>query len=864
MSKHGGNVRHLRTVAGTSALVDFSANINPLGPPAWLRQTLSRNVENLAVYPDIDCVELREACARAYGVPDDHVLPGNGESELIRLLPRALSATRVLVPSPAYVDYVDSARAAGIPHVILPCRSDFTVDHDALAAELAPGDLVFLGHPSNPAGALLDAGRVLALAREHPASYFAIDEAFIDFVSDEPTFLPDLPENLIVLRSFTKFFAIPGLRLGCMVAHPDITRRVRSQQPDWSVNGLAQAVGVRALQDVDYARRTREAVTSARKELVDALRGLDGLEVMAGVANYLLLRLAHGDMTAGVFSARLLQEHGIAVRVCDNYDGLGPEYLRVAVRAPHENARLVSALADVFGVQSPRIPGGIRKSRRAKPLMIQGTASNAGKSLLTAAFCRILLEDGVRVAPFKAQNMSLNSFVTAQGGEVARAQAVQAGACRLDPDVRMSPVLLKPGSETGSQVIIAGKPVGHMHARDYQTYKATAWREVRACYDDLAGEFDAIVLEGAGSPGEVNLKHNEIVNMNMARYAEAPVLLAGDIDRGGVFASFVGTMEVLEEWERGLVAGFLVNRFRGDASLLGSALDYMLDFTGKPVLGVIPYLAGHGLPEEDSVNFKDGASYFSQDMSGDSSGPARPDTIEIALIDLPYISNFTDFEPLSREPDVRLRVVRKGDSIGNPDVVILPGTKNTLHDLAYLEANGLAAQVQGLAGQGVTEIVGVCGGMQMLGRRVHDPERIETEAGGRGGLALLDLETTLAPEKTLRRVTVRHRTSGLEVTGYEIHHGVTVAPAEHTEMQASGEVTGVASATGAVWGTYLHGLFDGDEFRRWFIDRQRVRKGLPALGAVQTRYDLEPAFARLAAHVRENVELDTIYRIMGL
>ncbi len=353
--------------------------------------------------------------------------------------------------------------------------------------------------------------------------------------------------------------------------------------------------------------------------------------------------------------------------------------------------------------------------------MIQGTSSNAGKSILTAALCRILFQNGVRVAPFKAQNMSLNSFVTRQGGEMGRAQVVQAQACRLEPDVRMNPVLLKPNSDTGSQVLVRGKPVGNMGVDEYVQFKPRAFAAACECYDSLAAEFDAMLLEGAGSPGEVNLKSHDIVNMRMAEHAGAPVLVVGDIDRGGVFASFVGTLAVLDDWERRLVAGWIVNRFRGDAGLLQPALDYMLRRTGRPVLGVVPYLASLGIPQEDSVEFKSGqldADHAGQHGNGQG---INGDAVEIAVIDLPHISNFTDLDAFRGESDVRLQIVRTPADLRQPDAVLIPGSKNTLADLGYLRHSGLAGRIDQLARAGQTEVVGICGGFQMLGAKSAIP-----------------------------------------------------------------------------------------------------------------------------------------------
>ncbi|WP_167126177.1 cobyric acid synthase, partial [Nitratidesulfovibrio liaohensis] len=438
---------------------------------------------------------------------------------------------------------------------------------------------------------------------------------------------------------------------------------------------------------------------------------------------------------------------------------------------------------------------------RPPALMVQGTCSNAGKSILAAAFCRIFLQDGLRVAPFKAQNMALNSCVTPDGLEMGRAQAVQAAACRLDPDVRMNPVLLKPCSDVGSQVIVMGRPVGVMRVRQYVDYKPQARDAAFAAYDSLAAEHDVMVIEGAGSPAEINLKAHDIVNMAMARHAGARVLLVGDIDRGGVFAALVGTMELLEDWERNHVTGYLLNKFRGDASLLDPALDFMLQRTGRPVLGVVPYLRDLGLPEEDSVTFKDGLPGLRGGVATEG-GPEEPGTgpdilLDIVLVDLPHISNFTDVDALRGEPDVRLRVARTPADLPAPDgrmpdAVILPGSKNTTGDLRALRASGMVDALARLARDPDGPVVaGICAGLQMLGLCVADP--LELEGGGsEQGLGLLPVRTELAAEKTLRRTAGVHPRSGLPVAGYEIRHGITVA-AEWGEGGGTGPGLGGAA-----------------------------------------------------------------------
>ncbi|WP_430735635.1 cobyric acid synthase [Halodesulfovibrio aestuarii] len=506
-------------------------------------------------------------------------------------------------------------------------------------------------------------------------------------------------------------------------------------------------------------------------------------------------------------------------------------------------------------------------------LMLQGTSSNAGKSVLTAALCRILLQDGFSVAPFKAQNMALNSFVTPNGEEIGRAQAVQAAACRLEPDVRMNPVLLKPSSDTGSQVIVLGKPVANMRVKEYMNYKATAFRHVQTAYDSIAAEHDVMVLEGAGSPAEINLKAHDIVNMQMARYARAKVLLVGDIDRGGVFASLVGTMELLDTWEKDLVAGFILNRFRGDVTLLDSALEFTTNRTNKPFFGVVPYLMLLGLPEEDSVTFKEAIG---------RQLPLRDDALDIVLLDLPHIANFTDVDAFSIEPDVALRVVNSIEQIGNPDCIIIPGSKNTPGDLLWLHKSGLGAAVKNFAEAGGV-VTGICGGFQMLGDTVSDPASIEyvEQASStkdtsihatQQGLGLLPLRTVMGEEKVLTRVTGTHVPTGNTVTGYEIHHGVTEA-AGAQKMQSAitredGTIIGYGLADShsfqSVWGTYLHGVFDNDEFRRAFLNDLRIRKGLSPLQGVQTSFSIDPALDRLAHTVREALDMKKVYEVLGL
>jgi cobyric acid synthase CobQ/L-threonine-O-3-phosphate decarboxylase len=855
---HGGNVWKLGREAGLASgdLLDFSANINPLGPPPWLRALIARRLEDVRHYPDPESRELVEALARRFRLASADILVGNGSTELLRTLIQVLGARRALIPVPAYSDYRAAAELAGLPVATLPLREadGFVLDWNGLESAIQSGDAVFLGQPNNPTGFLLDPSRLRSLAAGRRDVFFIVDEAFLDFVPQTDSLLSARPDNVAVLRSMTKFYAIPGLRLGFAAAAPDLATRVRARLPPWSVSTLAQAVGVAALADQDYARETIALVENRRRELSDGLVALGGVTVYPGVANFLLCRLDRHGLDAAALADRLLRQ-GIAIRVCESFEGLDGRFFRLAVRNAEEQTRLLEVLAEALSPASrpaPRRTGPL--SPRAATLMFQGTCSNAGKSVLTAAFCRILLQDGFRVAPFKAQNMALNSGVTRDGLEMGRAQVVQARACRLEPDVRMNPILLKPNSEMGSQVIVMGKPVGNMDVHAYARFKETVFRTVTDAFDSLAAEFDAVILEGAGSPGEVNLKRQDIVNMRMARHARAPVLLVGDIDRGGVFASFVGTLEVLEEWERRLIAGFVVNRFRGDPSLLAPAYDYVFAHTGRPVLGTVPFLPNLALPQEDSVDFKNRVL----------DRPAPDAAVRLAVLDLAHISNFTDLDPFRAEPDVDLRIIRTPADWTGADAVILPGSKNVIADLQALRRSGLADRLAEAARAGI-EIVGICGGFQMLGCDLADPHRIESDAGAVPGLGLLDVATVLEPDKALTRTEARHLASGLPVRGYEIHHGQTrsLGAAVPAFVTASGVPVGFTGGDGRVWGTYLHGVFDDDAFRRWFLDSLRRRKGLPPAGRVLAPYDLEPELDRLADAVRKSLDMPRIRRLLA-
>lgn len=492
-------------------------------------------------------------------------------------------------------------------------------------------------------------------------------------------------------------------------------------------------------------------------------------------------------------------------------------------------------------------------------LAVLGTGSGVGKSVMVSALCRIFLEDGYKVCPFKAQNMALNSFVTESGGEIGRAQAVQAQACRIDPDVLMNPVLIKPFTDTGAQVIVLGKAIGNMSAVNYIKYKSKLSKVVRESYDALSRNYELVIIEGAGSPAEVNLKSHDIVNLKMAQYAKAPVILVADIDKGGVFAWIVGTLELLTKNERKLVKGIIINKFRGDIALLKSGLDFIEKKTGIKVLGVIPYFKDIAIPEEDAISEEKKSSAF-----------LKAQSINISVISLPHISNFTDFDALERESDVRLSYIQAGEDLGNPDVIIIPGTKNTIYDLDYLKKSGIAERISArIKDHPRTMLIGICGGFQMLGEEVNDYKNIESKIKSIRGLGFLPMVTDFEDEKILNRVKAVEIKSGQEIYGYRIHHGRSrrlkklghlfkiIEQQGKNSLDLEGGITG----DGKIWGSYIHGIFDADQFRRVFLNRIRLGKGLKPLKKV-TNFNVDAQLSLLANHVRQNLKINYLYRII--
>ncbi|MBD2846784.1 cobyric acid synthase [Paenibacillus sp. IB182496] len=1011
---HGGDLLSASEAFGLppESYVDFSSNMNPLGPPQGVRDVLARYAAHIHAYPDPAVRELRLRLAERHGVDEACILVGNGAAELIDLAVRWRRPAAVGLAVPCFAEYEEAARKCGadLVRVTLNEAADFTAERAVLEAQ-RPG-LWLLGSPNNPTGRLLPRDIPLALAAS--GATVVVDEAFIDFVPEESRISLAREAagdpSLLVLRSMTKYYAIPGIRLGYAIGHPETIAALRELQVPWSVNSLAQQIGCAVLEDDEYAHRTRRWLAEERLRLEAGLNGL-GLRVVPSAANYVLAELPGALGLTAAALQRQLGPRGLLIRDGGRFDGLGPRWLRVAVRLRTDNERLLDALAaalaplgatgaasapggtpvgapangsarrwcaapsgpgraadcvstapsgpgstgDLVSTAQPaqgraadpvsaaqpgpapaanRASGAEGSASEAKPkqpartLMIQGTASDAGKSLLVTALCRSFARRGRRTAPFKAQNMSNNSYVTWDGKEIGRAQGMQAEACGILADTDMNPILLKPTREMSAQVVVHGVALRDYEARAYrEQFLAEAGTIVTGALRRLRMRCDVVVLEGAGSPAEINLKDRDIVNMQAAAWADAPVLLVADIDRGGALAALVGTLELLEPHERDRVAGLIINKFRGDVSLLRPGLDWLERRTGKPVLGVVPYLPGLALESEDTLSLEAAqreaeragsrgavpAAEASTQQAGEEARSGQQEHSEHALLDiavlrLPHLSNFTDFDPLRFEPDVRLRYVEDARRLGEPDALVLPGSKNVMDDLLHLRASGLAEAVLHYAARG-GHIVGICGGYEMLGRRLCDPDHAESVHDELDGLGLLPLEVRFAhPKRTVRMFGTARLpgwTAPEEVEGYEIHTGqmrvepgagrpLRVRPADvgHAPLGVAQPDTAAAAGSaarppadertasvaardsveadegactpdGRIWGTFLHGVLHGDAFRRRWLNGLRAAKGYAPLPVqLHFRRLREAEFDRLADHIEAHCDMARIEALL--
>jgi len=841
--EHGGNIWEAAQKLNTSPenILDFSASLNPLGPPPWLNQVLLQTLSSSLAYPDPNYTLLREQAAKYYGVKPENIFPLNGSSELFPFLGPLIDLKDALILQPSYLEYKlwATRHKLNLKEIFLSPANNFTYPWAEIEKVLAQKPhLVFLAHPNNPTGSLLSQVKLKELVHKFPKSFFIVDMAFWDFLESKHKYLPFIAPNLLFLYSLTKILSTPGIRIGFALSSTEFISALQQNLPTWSVSTLAQELALAYFKHPLWIEKTRKTLEELKTTFLSQLQEFSW-QIHSTPANFLLLSTPR----AQEFRQYLFQNR-VLVRKGDNFPGLGPDFLRIAIRPLKEQQRFLDLARHFFKKSRSFSPS----TNKARALMVQGTASNAGKSLLVAALGRLLARRGIRVAPFKAQNMALNSFVTQEGLEMGRAQVLQAQACFLEPKAIMNPILLKPSSETGAQVIVRGKPLGNFSVEEYIAYKPKAFEVVKECFQQLQKDYDLVLIEGAGSPVEINLKEHDIVNMKMALYASAPVLLVGDINLGGIFASFVGTYSLLSPEEQKTILGFVINKFRGDKSLLQPGLATLHQITRKPTLGIIPYF-DFNLPEEDSVSFK---------AQSNASGSKE---LRIGILDLPHISNFTDFTPLKEEPDVQLLIIRTPEEIKELDALILPGSKNVFTDLNYLKTKGFATKI--LEFQTQMEIVGICGGYQMLGLEIEDRYFLEGK-GSIKGLGLLPLKSSLSLQKELTQSKATYLPQPLTVQGYEIHHGQTTPVKKLIPLfqDSKQKILGYKHLSLNIWGTYLHGLFDNDGFRHFWLNRLRKAKGLGPLNN-RPSFDLNWKLDKLADLVEKNMDLDYILKHLG-
>ena len=873
----------------TKNIVDFTTNVNPLGAIDGVKTSLIAGIKGEQPFEsdsEVTMQMLLKRLCKIYNFSENNVVVGSGVKQLMHMLPKLfsdLNKKNILLIEPISSEYETVFgiyfSEQKIDYFSPTNNDEFQIDFGQLIKISSNYDVVFLTNPNILTGVLENREKLFELITQNSNTLFVVDESFIDFCDGENnSFLDykitDLPQNLIITKSLINVFALAGLGLDIIVsANLCLIDKVKQLLPLESINSLEIIAGCKTFENKvlynQFIEQSRTFIKKERSYLINQLSNISQLEIVKETAtNFILLKLLDGNVDK--LCQKLLDQYQILVSDCNNFKVLnGKNYFRIALKKHGKNVLLVKALIGLLcGLNSKKIINNNKKIITPS-LMFQGTCSNAGKSIMTAAMCRILQQDGVKVAPFKAQNMALNSFVTESGDEIGRAQALQAMAANLIADVRMNPILLKPNSTLGSQVIVMGQPWESLIATDYFKRRRELFKITKDAYSSLADDYDCIILEGAGSAGEINLKQNDIVNMNMAKYAQTNVLLVGDIDRGGVYASFIGTYATFLPWERELLKGFIVNKFHGDPKLLADAHEYLYDYTQKPCLGIIPHFNDIILPEEDSVSFDLPILDNSEVLRMKNCGHQ----LDIAVIGLPHISNFTDIAPLTIEKDLIVRKVRNINEFGDPDIIIIPGSKNVIYDMEFLRESRLADVVINHVKVNKKWLIGICGGLQICGKVINDPHNVESQNKNYNCLNLLPLETTLAKNKILRQTTaivnahlmINKKLLGCNINGYEIHHGETFcANKELISMYDQADQKALGFVAGKVWTTYLHGVFDDDEFRNRFLNIIREDFNLPVQNIQMNFYDTEAQLNKLAEHVRKNIDIDEIYKIMGI
>jgi adenosylcobyric acid synthase len=847
---HGGRLDEARLKFQRDDFLDFSVNTNAFWqPPALPPSVASRNA--VAQYPEADAATLATQLASLYFVDPAHILPTAGAIEALYLATRLFAGKTALLFHPSFADYSRACSASGVQTQsasLLPEPPDI----DSTLEQLRSVDLVILGNPNNPTGRLFpNLAELIAHPRLQKLAWI-VDEAFIEFTPapEQTSLLSTLgkTQNVLLLRALTKSWSIPGLRLGFLAtSNPQWKSRVQSWQPPWPIHGITEAWSRLHLSPENQSamRASLSQLGDIRADFAEALNRLPGLKAQNSHANFLLLECASANAQ---IIANALGELGILVRLCRGFEGLqSSTHLRLAVRTRPENERVLAALESLLHPQKSASLKRQSPERRMRSISVLGTSSNSGKSWVATALCAWLRRKGLRVAPFKAQNMSNNSAVTPDGGEIGRAQAVQAEACRLAPSVRMNPILLKPSGNAGSQLVRLGRAEGHVKAADYYKIIETLWPTVTESLAYWETQCDALVIEGAGSPVELNLMHRDLVNFRPVRHLDSHWLLVADIERGGVFAQAAGTWALTPPEDQSRCMGLIVNKFRGDLSLFADAAKFFAPHFGAPFLGTLPFASQLQPENEDSLSEE-------PNLGKASAAP-------IHWIRFPHTSNSQDTNPWSLDEGVRVEWVQTPKNLEHSSVIVLPGSKNTISDLRWLKTSGLAEAISAASQRGAL-VLGICGGFQMLGEKISDPLGVAGDSGEEDGLGLLPLHTWFAETKETR--TVEAIFQGERWDAYEIHMGRTTFTSHFEPLLQVADAQGPRDEgcrRANVWGTYLHGFFEAVQVRREICRLAGVQGHRPSL--VSFRKQREQLYDGMADLLEEHLNLEELWRYVA-
>jgi len=865
MKMHGGSL--------DKNILDFSANTSPLGMHPSSIETLSQialNPSLLSVYPDSDCVELKNELSKFWKFDSKNIICASGAADLIYLISNVFGKNSALIFEPSFSEYEKSLLNLNceILHFDFDKNDEETFDEELNSFSNKNISLLFVSSPSNPLGQILSFEQIEKIEKfcQKENAVFVLDACFCQFSKNAENIVKKVIsqkekfQNLVILNAFTKFYGMAGIRLGYALCFSSkIAQKLNQNLRSWSVSSVAQLCGIAVLKSensfyTNWSSKIQNLVETEKKRFYEFFDS-HKIKYFKSEANFITFEFNFDSYSDFIKIEKNdcveILEKTIQIRSCSTFKNLGKNFHRIAIKNAEENSKLLDLFQKLFAENS-KIESNT-KIKKAKSIMIQGTMSNAGKSLLVAALCRIFKKDGFKVAPFKSQNMALNSGVTKDGKEMGRAQIVQAECAEILPDVRMNPILLKPNSDTGSQIIVNGEIYGNMSAKDYFKFRKNLIPQIMDAYNSLAEENDIIVIEGAGSPAEINLKNDDIVNMGLAELVDAPVLLAGDIDRGGVFASLFGTFALVSQNERNRIKGFLINKFRGDVKLLESGLEQLYNLTEKRVFGVIPFISNLKIEDEDSL---------SSQLENEKL-VKNEKLIKISVIRLPYISNFTDLNNFSRLPFVDVEFFDSVDDFDfNSDLLILPGSKNSIKSMEFLNEKKLCDLIKNFAKEKL--VIGICGGFQLLGELLDDSNGSEDSSSKKmQGLGLLPIQTTFTKEKTKIQVNENlpnfqnafENLSNKKVSGYEIHQGLTT--------DSSSKNLRICTKNN-VFGTYIHGFFDSSQIVKATLEILAKRKSIILPNFEDYESEKEKEYDRLEKIVRNSIDLEKIYEIIGI